>query len=360
MIPYFIPPQPQSTLGQQASREVGNVDPALDASLMTPPMSPTESSFGFHSNSTIEGRFASPSSQHSYLSSPNDWRSFKTDSVVSPTKGSMSSPVSLGSGSGSTLGSTGLSPRAVSFNWDRYEDFHEDQDDRDSQDESDNDHEGNSMTAKTPYYKQFEGHHSIVRRRSSYGGEDEGHYRHELGQPTEEPYDSLRHGIGLSLSDMNEELEKARAQMSRASRAMRNMEHELQVMQQSIDESKASNASARSAIEENFWRLECLARTIEKDRQESQKRIQAVGRDCNEAIETVTNWEVRIDWLEKRVDNTSEYVSELVLSEQECRELDTATQDPAPGCGTDEAPDGEASWTESVTFTCAFVVTIPV
>lgn len=35
-------------------------------------------------------------------------------------------------------------------------------------------------------------------------------------------------------------------------------------------------------------------------------------------MEAVTNWEVRIDWLQERVDNTSEYVSELVLSDQEC------------------------------------------
>ncbi|KAF9350194.1 hypothetical protein BGX26_011590, partial [Mortierella sp. AD094] len=55
-----------------------------------------------------------------------------------------------------------------------------------------------------------------------------------------------------------------------------------------------------------------------KDRQDTNKRIQAVGRECSEAVEAVTNWEVRIDWLGRKVDNTSEYVSELVLSEQEC------------------------------------------
>jgi hypothetical protein len=48
------------------------------------------------------------------------------------------------------------------------------------------------------------------------------------------------------------------------------------------------------------------------------KQLQAVGKDTHQAVETVTNWEVRIDWLERRVENTSEYVSELVLSEQEC------------------------------------------
>lgn len=50
-----------------------------------------------------------------------------------------------------------------------------------------------------------------------------------------------------------------------------------------IDESKASSATARSAIEENYWRLECLALTLEKDRQDTHKQLQAVGRECSEA-----------------------------------------------------------------------------
>ncbi|GJJ73222.1 hypothetical protein EMPS_05580 [Entomortierella parvispora] len=131
-------------------------------------------------------------------------------------------------------------------------------------------------------------------------------------------YDSLRHGIGTNVSDMSEELAKARNKMNRASRAMRNIEQELETLQLGIDETKATSANARSALEENFWKLECLALSMEKDRQELQKQIQAVGRDCSQAVDTVTNWEVRIDWLGQKLDNTSEYVSELVLSEQEC------------------------------------------
>ncbi|KAG0051612.1 hypothetical protein BGZ83_003532 [Gryganskiella cystojenkinii] len=138
------------------------------------------------------------------------------------------------------------------------------------------------------------------------------------GGINEDRYDSLRHGIGTSVSDMSEELAKARSKMNRASRAMRNMEQELETLQLSIDESKATSANARSALEENFWKLECLALTMEKDRQEMQKQIQTVGRETNQAVDTVTNWEVRIDWLGQKMDNTSEYVSELVLSEQEC------------------------------------------
>ena len=49
-----------------------------------------------------------------------------------------------------------------------------------------------------------------------------------------------------------------------------------------LDESKATSANARSAIEENFWKLECLALTMEKDRQDMQKQIQSVGRECNQ------------------------------------------------------------------------------
>ncbi|KAI1313075.1 hypothetical protein EDD11_002712 [Mortierella claussenii] len=283
-------------------------------------MSPTESSFGFESTPTIEGRFALPasSSTQPYLFSPKDQRSSWTDIGSSSVQGSNSSPVPSSSSLSSPESTTGVSLRPLSFHWDRYENFDEqdeDENDHESQDEADsyNVHEGRSVMSKSAYHQQFEGHHSTVRRRSSFGGG-----RGNGSRSYDEPYDSLRHGIGLNLSDMNEELEKARSKMIRASRAMKNMDQELEAMQMSIDESKASSASTRSAIEENFWRLECLARTIEKDRQETSKRLQSVGRDCSEAIEAVTNWEVRIDWLERRVDNTSEYVSELVLSEQEC------------------------------------------
>ncbi|KAG0005609.1 hypothetical protein BGZ79_003520 [Entomortierella chlamydospora] len=306
MVPYFIPPQPQTSLGY-ANPDRGS---PLDPTMITPPMSPTENSFAFPS-STIEGRFASSSSHH-YSHSSNDQHS-KTPNITSSSATS-----SLTGPSSTSATATGVSPRPLSFHWDDYEDFDEDdeddedQDSEDSQDEVDG-HEDNSMASKSAYHRRFEGHHSVVRSRSAYGRGRKGDR-----QDFEETYDSFRHGIGLSVSDMSDELAKARSKMTRASRAMKNMEQELEAMQRSIDESKASNASTRTAIEENFWRLECLALTIEKDRQDSMKRIQAVGRECSEAVEAVTNWEVRIDWLEKKVDNTSEYVSELVLSEQEC------------------------------------------
>ncbi|KAF9116377.1 hypothetical protein BGX27_003060 [Mortierella sp. AM989] len=302
MVPYFIPPHPQTTLGN-ARTESGS---PLDPSLMTPPMSPTENSFGFL-NSTIESRFTSSPHPNAY--------SLRDQHSKTPNIAGSSGTSSLTDSSATT---TGVSPRPLSFHWDRYEDFEEegddDQDEQDSQDETD-EHEDISMTNKSAYHRQFEGHHSIVRRRSSYGGRGE---RRGDKQDSEVTYDSIRHGVGLSVSDMSDELAKARSKMSRASRAMKNMEQELEAMQRSIDESKASSATTRSAIEENFWRLECLALTIEKDRQETNKRLQTVGRECSEAVEAVTNWEVRVDWLGRRVDNTSEYVSELVLSEQEC------------------------------------------
>ncbi|KAF8923869.1 hypothetical protein BGZ58_002433 [Dissophora ornata] len=277
-------------------------------------MSPTEQSFG----TTIEGRFASSSSSSSFShQSPfplTEQRLPWTDMAHYSALDTFSSP---SSGPLSTTGSTtAVSPRPLSFHWDSYDAVEEDedeQDDRDSDEEAETDyhHENSRMSNNSTYHRQFEGHHSMVRRRSSMGGGGG-------GGSFEKTYDSLRHGIGLNVSDMSEELAKARSKMSRTSRAMKSMEQELEAMQLSIDESKASSASTRTAIEENFWRLECLALTIESDRQETNKRLQTVGRECSEAVEEVTNWEVRIDWLEKRVDNTSEYVSELVLSEQEC------------------------------------------
>ncbi|KAF9403024.1 hypothetical protein BGZ94_004740 [Podila epigama] len=169
------------------------------------------------------------------------------------------------------------------------------------------------------YHKKFEGHHSVARRRSSSVSSPSSmpsysSYFADRHIPEEPVYDSFRDGIGASVADVSEELAKARIKMNRASRAMKSMEKELEAMQLGI----GTSATARTAIEENFWRLECLALNLEKDRQDTMKQLQPVGRDCSQAITTVTNWQVRIDWLDRRVDNTSEYVSELVLSEQEC------------------------------------------
>ncbi|KAF9981882.1 hypothetical protein BGZ75_006771 [Mortierella antarctica] len=286
-------------------------------------MSPTEHSFGF--GSTIEGRLAASSSSstlHPYdlPFPPNDLQlPHQVEIPNVPVLGSLASPTTTGSLS--TAGSiSGISPRPVSFHWDDYREFEDDDDDEDDDVEERHHNRrgwsehGGSLTgeredssrysystaaSKSTYHRQFEGHHSLARR-SSFGGHAD-----------EDKYDSLRHGIGLNVSDVSEELAKARSQMNRATRAMKSMEQELEAMQLSIDESKASSATARSAIEENYWRLECLALTLEKDRQDAHKQLQA-------AVGSVTNWEVRIDWLERRVDNTSEYVSELVLSEQEC------------------------------------------
>ncbi|KAF9431867.1 SAM domain and HD [Entomortierella beljakovae] len=297
-------------------------------------MSPTESSFAFPPS--IESRFAtSPPTLTSHLHSfsPTEQRSkaynnnnnnsnnnYSTSSSSTVTTHSVTGPFST------PISTTGASPRPLSFHWEDYQDFEqedsEDQDEEDSENESD-EHEDISMTSRNAYHRQFEGHHSAVRRGTSFGeggsgGGGKGRRRRGEKDEYENRYDTFRHGIGTSMSDMSDELAKARSKISGATRAMKSMEQELEVMQKNIDVSKVSSASARSAIEENFWRLECLALTIEKDRQDTNKKLQEVNRDCGEAIEAVTNWEVRIDWLEKKVDNTSEYVSELVLSEQEC------------------------------------------
>ncbi|KAF9129117.1 hypothetical protein BGW39_004459 [Mortierella sp. 14UC] len=263
----------------------------------------------------------------------------------------------LGTSSPASSGfSSVVSPRPVSFHWEDYQSLENDLDDSSDQDDldykdhhryrhrsrrtrnqldesDDDDQETGDQEAdendddyedrmKREYQRQFEGHHSLVRRRTSFSGRGSGGGGgggHGVDSYSEDSkYDSMRHGIGQNVSDVSEELAKARLAMTRASQAMRSMEQELKAMQLSIDESKASSASARTAIEENFWRMECLALTLEKDKQDMAKQLQAVGKDCHQAVETVTNWEVRIDWLERRVDNTSEYVSELVLSEQEC------------------------------------------
>ncbi|OAQ28079.1 hypothetical protein K457DRAFT_138972 [Linnemannia elongata AG-77] len=351
-----------------------NNDSVLD--LMTPPMSPTDHSFDFAA--TINSRFdaattlssssssTSTSAHHQYHHQHHQPSAFaldepsyspRTDRTNRTDKTDRTLLSALGTSSPASSGfSSVVSPRPVSFHWDDYQSLEEDQDDSSDQDdfdyktrfrhhrplrqekypqkyqnyESDEDDDDELEVRSTEadeddedrmrraYQRQFEGHHSLVRRRSSFGGRGNGGGRGGDSYSDDSKYDSVRHGIGQNVSDVSEELAKARMAMNRASLAMRSMEAELKAMQLSIDESKASSASARSAIEENFWRLECLALTLEKDKQDMNKQLQAVGKDTHQAVETVTNWEVRIDWLERRVENTSEYVSELVLSEQEC------------------------------------------
>ncbi|KAG0030232.1 hypothetical protein BGZ81_002940 [Podila clonocystis] len=285
-------------------------------------MSPTD-----HSFASIESRFNSSFSL--------DVQSPQTDMTGSSVFGSISSPTSSAS-----LSTDAISPRPISFHWEDYKES----EDEDEQDEQDQHYEHTGYSSETngrqrrqtdassspslkprPYYQQFEGHHSVARRsrRSSSVSSPSSippyaSYFANGEIPEETTYDSFRDGIGLNVADMSEELAKARTKMNRASRAMKNMDHELETLQMSIDESKNTSATARTALEENFWKLECLAHNLEKDRQDLNKQLQSVGKECGQAVETVTNWEVRIDWLGKKVDNTSEYVSELVLSEQEC------------------------------------------
>ncbi len=217
---------------------------------MTPPMSPTEHSFGF--GSTIEGRLAAstPSSTlHPYdlPFPPNDLQlPHQVEIPNVPVLGSRASPSTTGSLS--TAGSiSGISPRPVSFHWDDYREFEDDDDDDDDDyGEEDKHHDrrgwsehGGSLaeeredsakysyssTSKNSYHRRFEGHHALARR-SSFGG-----------QAHEDKYDSLRHGIGLNVSDVSEELAKARSKMNRATRAMKSMEQELEAMQLSIGKS---------------------------------------------------------------------------------------------------------------------------
>ncbi|KAI9234770.1 MAG: hypothetical protein BYD32DRAFT_422735 [Podila humilis] len=325
MMPFFIPPVNNNNHDSVRPCEATTSEGILDPTLMTPPMSPTD-----HSFASIESRFTSSFSL--------DVHSPQTDMTGSSGFGSLSSPNS--STSISTVDS--ISPRPISFHWEDYKES-EDEDEQD-EDYPHCDHSGyhsehndhpkrrqeettssSSSLEPKPYYQQFEGHHSVARRsrRSSSVSSPSSvppysSYFATGDIPEETTYDSFRHGIGLNVADMSEELAKARTKMNRASRAMKNMDNELEALQLSIDENKNTAATARTALEENFWRLECLAHNLEKDRQDLNKQLQSVGRDCGQAVETVTNWEVRIDWLGKRVDNTSEYVSELVLSEQEC------------------------------------------
>jgi hypothetical protein len=85
-------------------------------------------------------------------------------------------------------------------------------------------HEEHIFQSDTPYYRQYEGHQSMVRRRRSSHG----------GRSNEKVYDSIRHGIGSSVSDVSEELAKARSNLLRTTRAMKNMEQELATLQASI------------------------------------------------------------------------------------------------------------------------------
>ncbi|KAF9333853.1 hypothetical protein BG006_003057 [Podila minutissima] len=331
MMPYFIPAVNNTNSNNNIDDNNNSWRPCdttttsegiLDPTLMTPPMSPTD-----HSFASIESRFTSSFSL--------DVQSPQTDMTGSSVFGSISSPTSSAS-----LSTDAISPRPISFHWEDYKES----EDEDEQDEDDHhcEHTGYSSESNSrqrrpketssspsleprPYYQQFEGHHSVARRsqRSSSVSSPSSIPSYSsyfaTGEiPEETTYDSFRDGIGLNVADMSEEIAKARTKMSRASRAMKNMDHELEALQLSIDENKNTSATARTALEENFWKLECLAHNLEKDRQDLNKQLQSVGKDCGQAVETVTNWEVRIDWLGKRVDNTSEYVSELVLSEQEC------------------------------------------
>jgi len=172
-----------------------------------------------------------------------------------------------------------VSPRPTPFHWDDYrslgDDYNDssDQDDLDykghryheqGQEDSDDDDDlaGRAEAARTEgshedsvrraYQSQFEGHHSLVRRRSSFSGRSSGgghgvnsfsadskydllaeDHRYDL-MYEESKYDSMRHGIGQSVSDVSDELAKARLAMSRASQAMKSMEQELEAMQLSI------------------------------------------------------------------------------------------------------------------------------
>ncbi|KAG0270498.1 hypothetical protein DFQ27_005576 [Actinomortierella ambigua] len=123
--------------------------------------------------------------------------------------------------------------------------------------------------------------------------------------------DAYRESVG-------EQVAKARRAMEKNRQILQSFEEELEAVQLSIDKNMEGCNAARTAVEENFWKLEDLALNLEKDRQEISKQIQTVSRDGTQAVEAVSGWQVRIDWLGQQVDNTSSYVSELVLSEQEC------------------------------------------
>lgn len=165
--------------------------------------------------------------------------------------GSISSPTSSAS-----LSTDAISPRPISFHWEDYKES----EDEDEQDEDDHhcEHTGYSSESNSrqrrpketsssssleprPYYQQFEGHHSVARRsrRSSSVSSPSSippysSYFATGEIPEETTYDSFRDGIGLNVADMSEEIAKARTKMSRASRAMKNMDHELEALQLSI------------------------------------------------------------------------------------------------------------------------------
>ncbi|KAF9976363.1 SAM domain and HD [Actinomortierella ambigua] len=132
-------------------------------------------------------------------------------------------------------------------------------------------------------------------------------------------HDSDRTGIlDAYRESVGEQVAKARRAMEKNRQILQSFEEELEAVQLAIDKNMEECNTTRTAVEENFWRLEDLALNLEKDRQEITKQIQTVSREGSQAVEVVTGWQVRIDWLGQQVDNTSSYVSELVLSEQEC------------------------------------------
>jgi hypothetical protein len=175
----------------------------------------------------------------------------------------------LGTSSPATSGFNSIvSPRPVTFHWEDYQGLVEDPNDSSDQDDfhhkdhhhyrhygrrtksllddsDDDDQETGNQKAddydeeyedrmKRDYQRQFEGHHSLVCRRSSFGGRggDSGHGVDSYSEDSK--YDSMRHGIGQNVSDVSDELAKARLAMTRASQAMRSMEQELKAMQLSI------------------------------------------------------------------------------------------------------------------------------
>lgn len=242
MLPFFIHPVNNNhDTGRPC--EATTSEGILDPTLMTPPMSPTD-----HSFASIESRFTSSFSL--------DVQSPQTDMTGSSVFGSLSSPTS--STSISTADS--ISPRPISFHWEDYKES----EDEDEQDEDDHHYDQSgyhsehndrpkrrqeettsSSLEPRPYYQQFEGHHSVARRsrRSSSVSSPSSmppysSYFANGDIPEETTYDSFRHGIGLNVADMSEELAKARTKMNRASRAMKNMDNELEALQLSIGKKK--------------------------------------------------------------------------------------------------------------------------
>lgn len=279
-----------------------NTDSVLD--LMTPPMSPTEHAFDFAA--TINSRFdaattLSSSSSSSLAPAHHQYHQHHQPSAFSLDEQEHSSRTDktsrkdrtyssnlLGTSSPASTGfSSVVSPRPVSFHWDDYQSLDEGQDDSSDQDDFDyktryrhhrpprqekkyqetyrdyesegdeDDYDDQEVlggagteyddedSMRRAYQRQFEGHHSLVRRRSSFGGRrgSGGHGGDSYSEDSK--YDSVRHGIGQSVSDVSEELTKARMAMNRASQAMRSMEAELKAMQLSIGKTKGTVSLSR-------------------------------------------------------------------------------------------------------------------